>query len=567
MRKRFWLTAVGVGALLTVPLMAIFFLAFRLMGLPFVTFDLFDWVARVLPGDVITLGIDSIVGLIGGLNLGPTSATAKTIEQLMALGLFLAVGIVAIVIFYAGLRARPIKRNGLPGVIFGLIVAVPLLFISARVGLPDELAPVLAIGWVLIAFGVWGFLAERIYDRLTRLDAAESPVAEVAAAATAETPATGAPTRGAAVEAGMLSRRQFLLRVGGSAAVITVFGAGLGALLSDRQRAAIAVANANGGGQNLPPGLPNAGASVLPAPGTRLEYTPISEHYRIDINLVSPSVDEATWVLPIHGLVDNELSLTLDDLRNNYEAMEQYITLACISNPVGGDLIGTTKWTGVSLQKVLEDAGVQSDAQYLLIKSADGFHESVDLDLVRSDERVMLCYAWDDQPLTTDHGFPLRIYLPDRYGMKQPKWITDIEVSSEYEEGYWVQRGWDAVARMRTTAVVDTVATEALIDDNGSLLVPVGGIAHAGARGISRVEVRVDEGEWQEAELRQPLSETTWVIWRFDWPFEEGRHTFAVRAYDGEGLMQDATRRGARPSGATGIASRTATLMAPVQEG
>jgi DMSO/TMAO reductase YedYZ molybdopterin-dependent catalytic subunit len=562
MQKRFWLTAAATGALLTAPLIAVFFLAFRLAGVPFVTFDLFDWISRVLPGNIITAGIDAIVGLIGGLNLGPTSAAAKTIEQLMALALFLVVGIAATVVFYAVLRARHIKRNGLPGVIFGLVVAVPLLFISASVGLPEDAAPIFAIAWVLVAFGVWGYAAEWIYDRLAKIDAPES----APAATSSEAPA-GTPARDTAVEATMINRRQFLVAVGGSAAVITVFGAGLGALLSDRQRTAIAVASANGGGQELPPGLPNADATVQPAPGTRLEYTPVSEHYRIDINLVSPTVEEANWTLPIHGMVDNPLNLTLDDIRNNYDSMDQYITLACISNPIGGDLIGTTKWTGVNLQRILEDAGVQDGAQYLLIKSADGFHETVALDFVRSDERVMLAYAWDDQPLTVDHGFPLRIYLPDRYGMKQPKWITDIEVSSEYEDGYWVRRGWDAVARMQTTSVVDSVATDALIDNNGNYLVPVGGIAHAGARGISKVEVKVDEGEWQEAQLRQPLSETTWVIWRFDWPFEEGRHTFAVRAYDGEGVMQDETRRGARPSGATGIMSRTATLEAPVQAG
>ena len=448
--------------------------------------------------------------------------------------------------------------------IYGLIVAVPMLVISSSVGLPDEVAPVFSIAWVLVAFGLWGFAAEYVYDRLARIDTAESAPAATPIAAEAMPAAT--PTRSTAVEAGMLSRRQFMMRVGGSAAVITVFGAGLGALLSDRQRAAIAaVSNATGEGQPLPSGLPNANASLMPAPGTRLEYTPISEHYRIDINLVSPVIDEANWTLPIHGMVDTPLNLTLDDLRNNYEAMDQYITLACISNPVGGDLIGTTKWTGVSLQKLLADAGVQDGAQYLLVKSQDGFHESVELDFVRSDERVMLAYAWDDQPLTTDHGFPLRIYLPDRYGMKQPKWITDIEVSSDYQDGYWVTRGWDAVARMRTTSVVDTVAADAMIDDNGSLLVPVGGIAHAGARGISRVEVKVDEGDWQEAQLREPLSDKTWVIWRFDWPFEEGRHTFAVRAYDGEGVMQDDTPRGARPSGASGIDSQTVSLTAPVQ--
>jgi hypothetical protein len=132
--------------------------------------------------------------------------------------------------------------------------------------------------------------------------------------------------------------------------------------------------------------------------------------------------------------------------------------------------------------------------------------------------------------------------------MKQPKWITDIHVSAEYEDGYWVDRGWDAVAQMRTTAVIDTVAAQALVDAGGQLQVPVGGIAHAGARGISKVEVKVDGGEWQAAQIRAPLSETTWVIWRYDWPFAEGQHTFAVRAFDGDGIVQDDTQRARGPA-------------------
>ncbi|NIT62244.1 MAG: molybdopterin-dependent oxidoreductase, partial [Gammaproteobacteria bacterium] len=124
--------------------------------------------------------------------------------------------------------------------------------------------------------------------------------------------------------------------------------------------------------------------------------------------------------------------------------------------------------------------------------------------------------------LPQDNGFPLRIWIPDRFGMKQPKWITEIEVSDSYVEGYWVERGWDEVARTRTRSVIDTVAVEAAREVDGQRVVPIGGIAFAGARGISSVQVRVDGGDWQEAMLRTPLSEATWVIWRLDWPFEAG---------------------------------------------
>jgi hypothetical protein len=223
-------------------------------------------------------------------------------------------------------------------------------------------------------------------------------------------------------------------------------------------------------------------------------------------------------------------------------------------------LIGTTLWTGVSLQDVLAEVGVQPEARYLHITSADGFYEDIDLELINSDDRIMLCHSWDGNPLPSDHGFPLRIWIPDRYGMKQPKWITGIEVSDEYQEGYWVERGWDEVAQVKTTSVIDTVAVDAIYESGGQRMVPIGGIAFSGDRGISKVEVRMDGGSWQEAQLRTPLSETTWVIWRYDWPFNEGSHTFEVRCAEGDGTPQIEASTSARPDGSTGIHNREAEL-------
>jgi hypothetical protein len=137
--------------------------------------------------------------------------------------------------------------------------------------------------------------------------------------------------------------------------------------------------------------------------------------------------------------------------------------------------------------------------------------------------------------------------------MKQPKWIENIEITDLYDEGYWVRRGWDEVAKVNATSVIDTIATEAIIKSGDKTLVPIGGIAYAGARGISRVEVRVDDGRWEAAELRKPLSETTWVIWRYAWPFQSGEHVVSVRCVDGKGQPQSEESRGERPSGATGI--------------
>jgi hypothetical protein len=270
-------------------------------------------------------------------------------------------------------------------------------------------------------------------------------------------------------------------------------------------------------------------------------------------------VAEEGYVLPFvvtsaDGSLTTRKQLTLDEIRNGYEPTHAYITMSCISNPVGGDLISTTRWTGVPMARILADIERPADATHLKITGADGFDETVALDMIDADERIMLTYAWDDKPLLVRNGFPLRIHIPDLYGMKQPKWITQIEFISGDQDGYWVRRGWDKVAQARATSVIDTVATDAIVTtDDGVQLIPIGGIAWAGARGISKVEVRVDNGEWQEAQLRAPISERTWTIWRYDWPFAEGSHTFEVRCQEGDGTPQIEQIDGVRPSGATGI--------------
>ena len=308
------------------------------------------------------------------------------------------------------------------------------------------------------------------------------------------------------------------------------------------------------------PPFPNAGDPVAPAPGTRPEYTEVEDHYKVFLRTEPTVIDIDTWSLPITGLVDNPLVLTLDDLQNNYEPRDQYITLSCISGRIGTTLIGTTWWTGAGLQEILADLQVRPEARYLIITCGDGFYETVDLDLIASDERIMLAYAWDGHPIPFDHGFPLRIWLPDRYGMKQPKWITGIEVTDEYQPGYWVERSWDEVAQVKTTSVIDTVAVNDMVESGGQMLVPVGGIAFAGARGISKVEVKVDGGAWREAQLRAPLSETTWVLWRYEWPFVEGTHTFEVRCAEADGTPQIEEERGNRPDGASGIHRRKTNM-------
>ncbi len=291
------------------------------------------------------------------------------------------------------------------------------------------------------------------------------------------------------------------------------------------------------------------------APGTRAELTSNEGFYRIDINTRPVALNGDEWALEVSGLFDRPRALTLQDFFN-FPAITQTVTMGCISNRVGGDLIGTSNWTGVRIATLLADLGLQGGATGLYIESADGFYETVIMEDLM-DPRSLFVYGMNGETLPVEHGFPLRVYIPNRYGMKQPKWITRIEATSEWEPGYWVTRGWSREARPQTVSVIDTIATTSI--ENGR--VPVGGIAWAGARGIQRVELQVDGGAWQTCSLRVPgLSPLTWVQWRYDWPLSTGSHTFRVRATDGNGTLQTEQESPPRPDGATGYHTRSVTV-------
>ncbi len=526
-----------IGGIVTTPLIALMFLAERVAGLSFVPFDIFSWITRILPGPVVTFGIDLMIDTLRTLNIN-VADTAKTAEQAMAVLQFLAGGVVAGALYFGTLHIRKRKAKTITGLLLGLIFGLPAIVIS-QIMADTTLSPLVNWVWQVVLFLLWGGSIALSYNQLQR-----SQDKKEAEAVDQEQPA---------VE--KLDRRQFLITLGASAATITVVGAGLGTLLNKEK----------GGGQPSAAGdpessiipdplpLPNTDDPVSPVAGARPEYTPVEDHYQVFIGLQPENIDGTSWTLPVTGLVDNPLELTLEDIKTNYESMSRYITLSCISGRIPTTLISTTYWTGVSVQDILADAGVQEEAEYLHIRSEDGFYETVPLDLINADPRIMFCYGWDGKPLPKGHGFPLRIWIPDRFGMKQPKWITSVEVIGEYKEGYWVERDWDRIARIRTRSVIDNVAVNEIYEEEGQRFVPMGGIAFAGDRGISKVEISIDKGPWQEAQLRSPLSDTTWVLWRYDWPFQEGEHEFRVRCYDGNGDLQVTEESPPRPDGATGI--------------
>ena len=528
------------GLFLTLPLVAIFYLAYRLAALPFPPFNLFDWQTRILPGSVLAKGINTMVRVIGWTHATDTSRVAKLAEQSMAVFEFILAGMAINALFFTFLRLRGSKAALLAGRILGVALGLAIAWASNLIESSSTVSPADRAIWIVSLFLAWGAALGWVYQRLRR---------DQVAVATEESAAASAAERA--------DRRRFLARFAGIASVITVVAAAVGRVGRRRETAA-RTTGAEPWSATHP--LPNAGAAVQPAAGTRPELTPVSRHYRIDINTSPPSIPETSWRLKIHGLVAKPLEWTLADLRGR-AAMHQFITLSCISNTVGGDLTGTTRWSGVSVQQLLPDLGLQPNATYLKIQSADGFFEVIALDAIRGDGRVMLTYDWDGLPLPEKHGFPLRIYIPDRYGMKQPKWIESIEATDHWEPGYWVVRGWDREARMKATSVIDTIATNMMIaQPTQEIRVPIGGIAHAGIRGISKVELRVDNGEWMPAEIRTPLSGQTWVVWRYDWPLQRGKHTFTVRCFEGDGTPQIAREAPPDPSGASGLDTRSVML-------
>ena len=568
-----------LGALLALPLVAIFFLAESAANLPFLPGNLMNVLIPLIPGDLITFGINTMVDIILAFDLGREDTVAKFFETLMAGGIFIALlGVLAALISVE--RVRKVVPYAALGLGVGAVLAVGFVFLSdyeltADNPFYDGQSFVVRSAWIAGLMLVWGALWGTLATRWQQLnqgvtvattqanatpatgDEQAAPEFEAAPAATTATAATaGATTPATEASVKRLNRRQFMIQVGGTTAAITVIGAGLGTLLDEEEEVIMADQEDFSFSD-----FPNANAAVQPAPGTRREYTPVDDHYRIDINSGNPpSIDGDAWRLSLSGLVANPIELTLDEIRNDFEPMNQYVTISCISNRIAGSLISTTGWTGVSMQRILELVEPTEDASHIRITSADGFFEFISLRDIRNDERIMLSYAWNEELLRQQHGFPLRIYIPDRYGMKQPKWITEMEFVSRWEPGYWVERGWSPEARVRTTSVVDTVAVNDRFEENGQMLIPIGGIAYSGDKGISRVEVQINDGEWQEAQIREPLSDTTWVLWRYDWPLEKGDFEFAVRCYDGDGEMQITETNSTKPNGATGIHSMERTV-------
>ncbi len=274
------------------------------------------------------------------------------------------------------------------------------------------------------------------------------------------------------------------------------------------------------------------------------------EFYRIDTALVLPAIDPNEWRLRIHGMVDKEITLTYQDLLDR-EMTEAWVTLCCVSNEVGGDLIGNAFWSGVRVADLLAEAGVSPDADAVRQTSDDGWNCGTPIEALTDDRNAMLALAMNGEPLPVDHGFPVRMVVPGLYGfVSATKWVVDLEVTRfDKFTAYWTERGWSAHGPVKTESKIE-------VPGNGSEVkagpMRVGGYAWAQHTGISAVEVRVDGNSWVPAELGGVPGNDTWVQWAATVDVPKGDHTLAVRATDKSGYTQTAARADVIPDGATG---------------
>ncbi|MEH1012225.1 molybdopterin-dependent oxidoreductase [Micromonospora sp. CPCC 206060] len=310
-------------------------------------------------------------------------------------------------------------------------------------------------------------------------------------------------------------------------------------------------------------------APVSPAPpvpaGADLSLTQLAPYttsnaafYRIDTALAVPQVDLETWRLRIHGRVRNPLTLSFAELLAR-PMVERYITLACVSNEVGGDLVGNARWLGVPIGELLDEVEPLDGADQVVGRSVDGWTCGTPTEVLRDGRDALLAVGMNGEPLPVEHGFPVRMVVPGLYGyVSACKWLVELELTSFADfDAYWVPRGWSARGPIKTQSRIDVPRPRNRLTAGP---VTVAGVAWAQHVGIARVEVRVDGGPWQLATLAPAVSADTWVQWSWQWAASAGEHTLEVRATDPTGAVQTDRRRPVAPDGATGWHRVTVTV-------
>ncbi|MGW5581482.1 molybdopterin-dependent oxidoreductase [Micromonospora chokoriensis] len=369
------------------------------------------------------------------------------------------------------------------------------------------------------------------------------------AARTLPVPGSGRPR--------LLNRRQFLATAAGAALT-----AGATATLGQTVGRGRAVGARSRADVRLPP--PTQPAPPLPdgvsagVDGVSAFLTPNRDFYRVDTALTVPQVDAATWRLTLGGAVDRPRTWTFDDLLAR-GVLERDITLNCVSNEVGGPYIGTARWTGIPLAPLLREAGIRAGQNQLVSRSVEGMTIGTPLEAILDGRDALLAVAMNGEPLPLEHGFPVRMLVPGLYGyVGACKWLTSMQVTTfDAFDPYWVQRGWAADAPVKTASRIDTPRPFA---QRRAGPVMIAGVAWAQRRGITAVEVQIDDGPWRQARLADGPSPDLWRQWTYRWDATPGSHTLRVRATDATGATQTDKRAAPFPNGATGWHSTTVTV-------
>lgn len=444
--------------------------------------------------------------------------------------------------------------NDKTALVVGTVVVA--LLIGGWLGARSAEAP-----WVgpagFAAFGVLGILAAA---RQTGASAVLVMIAAMLAVTVGVTTLgvllrEGQRTEGPGDERDPTDRRVFLGMAAGGLAL-----AGLGGWGGRRLRQRLSVESARADIVLPRPVRSDAGiaAAALDVDGVTPLVTPNDRFYRIDTAILVPQVDPDDWTLTVTGHVDRPYELSYADLLD-MPMVEEWVTLACVSNEVGDDLVGNAKWLGVPLQDVLERAGVRPEGTQIVGRSVDRFTVGFPSEAAFDGRVALVAVGMNGEPLPLTHGFPARLVVAGLYGyVSATKWLTEIELT-RYEDfdAYWIPRGWAKEAPVKTQSRIDTPRNGRRVAPG---TVPVAGVAWAPGRGISAVEVRVDDGdddgdddgEWRRAELSDDTPDETWCQWLYRWDAPPGEHTLRVRATDGEGDVQTPERQPPAPDGATG---------------
>jgi DMSO/TMAO reductase YedYZ molybdopterin-dependent catalytic subunit len=492
-------------------------------------------------------------------NIGPLAKYSAFIGSIIAN--IVAFGIIAIFLdkLFARLKKRgylleALLSSALSYIIFIIIAVILVTLIQSRSGIQVVPLPLIVLSLIpsQLAFG---FVLSSFFHGRTKRKSPEVHGLK---------PSLGTPTDTMDVT---YSRRAFLRLIAAAAVALPIILFGVDRLLS-RQNEAQEQASTT---PNL---LPQTGPKPKGfedpnlAPILASEVTPTYLFYRIDINPIVPQVDSKSWNLTIKGLVEKPLTINYDQIKS-MPSVEEYVTLECISNKIGGDLISTALWKGVRLSQLLEKAAIKPNVKYVVFRCADGYDVGIPIEKSQM-EGTILAYDMNYAPLTPKHGFPVRAIVPGLYGMMNPKWITEIELVDSVYEGYWQRLGWrnnaedntgstilipdHAPARQRFRKLDETD------DTSYGGKVPIAGIAFAGNRGISKVEVSTDGGTtWKTAQIKDPLSKYTWVLWTAgNVPPNKENYKIVVRATDKTGNTQTTEMSPPFPNGATGYHTITA---------